>query len=42
MQESIDFLVNIFNAEVEIMVAEKSDENKAKQARPGKVAILVE
>ena len=31
-----------FNCEVEIIKAEKSQEGKAKQAIPGKVAILVE
>ena len=31
-----------FNADIEIITAENSTENKAKQALPGKVAILVE
>jgi len=38
----LDFVKNEFNCEIIAMEAEKSSENKAKQAMPGKVAILVE
>ena len=42
IKEALDFVKNEFNCEIIAMEAEKSSENKAKQAMPGKVAILVE
>ncbi|MEK6916388.1 MAG: class I tRNA ligase family protein, partial [Nanoarchaeota archaeon] len=42
LMESTDFFKEEFNAKIEILEAEKSNEGKAKQALPGKVAILVE
>ena len=42
IKESLDFINSEFNCETSVMEAEKSDEQKAKQAMPGKVAILVE
>ncbi|MBT3298373.1 leucine--tRNA ligase [archaeon] len=37
-----DFLTKEFDAEIEIIIAEGSDEVKAKQAMPGKLGILLE
>ncbi len=42
INESISFIKNEFNCDVEAIEADKSQEAKAKQAMPGKVAILVE
>lgn len=37
-----DFFQTLYKCEIEVIAAEKSKENKAQQASPGKVAILVE
>ncbi|MDP3765709.1 MAG: leucine--tRNA ligase [Nanoarchaeota archaeon] len=42
INESVGFIKNEFNCDVEAVEAGKSQEAKAKQAMPGKVAILVE
>jgi leucyl-tRNA synthetase len=42
LSENQQMIEKEFNCEVEIVKAEKSQEGKAKQAMPGKVAILVE
>ena len=42
LKESADFFKEEFSAEIEILEAEKSSEGKAKQALPGKVAIIIE
>ena len=42
LSENKEMIEKDFNCEVEIIKAEKSQEGKAKQAIPGKVAILVE
>lgn len=42
IKESLDFIKNEFNCDIDIIEAEKSNEAKAKNAMPGKVAILVE
>lgn len=42
IEQSKEFFEKEFNAEVIILKAEQSRENKARQALPGKVAILVE
>ena len=36
------FLSDEFNCKIEIIIAEDSNENKAKQSMPGKVGIIVE
>lgn len=42
LEENKDFYKQEFNAEIEVIKAEDSDEAKAKNALPGKAAILVE
>ena len=42
MESHIDFLKEEFSAEIEVIKAEDSQEQKAKSAMPGKPAILVE
>ena len=42
LQESRDFFATEFKTNIEVVKAENSKENKARQAQPGKVAILVE
>ena len=42
LNENKKMIEKEFNCEVEIIKAEKSQEGKAKQAMPGKAAILIE
>ena len=42
IKESVDFFKQEFKANINVIKAEESKENKAQQASPGKVAILVE
>jgi len=42
LKENIEAIEKEFNCKVEVIKAEQSQEGKAKQAMPGKVAILVE
>ena len=42
LQESRDFFAKEFKTDIEVIKAEDSKENKARQANPGKVAIFVE
>ena len=42
IRESLDFIKSEFNCDIAIIEADKSSEAKAKQAIPGKVAILVQ
>ena len=41
MRNAVNFLEKEFGCEIEVLIAEVSDEAKAKQAMPGKVGILV-
>ena len=42
LNESRDFFAKEFNCEINVVKAEDSKENKAKQSMPGKPAIIVE
>ena len=42
IKDNIEAIEKEFNCKVEVIKAEQSQEGKAKQAMPGKVAILVE
>ncbi|MBI2523297.1 leucine--tRNA ligase [Candidatus Woesearchaeota archaeon] len=42
IKESLDFIKNEFNCNIGVIEADKSNEAKAKNAMPGKLAILVE
>ena len=42
LKDNIESIKKEFNCDVEIIKAEESDEPKAKQAMPGKVAMIIE
>jgi len=42
LSEAVDFVKNEFKCDIEVILADKSDEQKAKSSLPGKLAILIE